>query len=87
MKSIKISNSVYMHTYLHEIQITLEEACSRSDDSSKDWFEDYSESAKLLIDGMEDHWCVALLEAIKKECETRIYEHWEEFAPENNKLK
>jgi hypothetical protein len=37
---------------------------------------------------MEDHWCIALLEAIKKECENRIYEHREEFSPKkNNKLE
>lgn len=75
-----------MHTYLHEIQITLEEAFSQADDSSSNCgYMNYKESAKSLIDGMEDHWCVALLEAIKEECEARIYEHWEQYAPENNK--
>jgi dihydroneopterin aldolase len=74
-----------MHTYLHEIDLTLEEAFSRSDDSSKNDMIDYSESAKSLIDGMEDHWCVALLEAIQKECADRIFEHWSKYNPEKNK--
>lgn len=86
MKSIRISKDTYMHTYLHEVSFTLEEAISHSEDSSSNCgFVDFKESAKALIDGMEDHWCVALLEAIKAECEARIYEHWEQYAPE--KLK
>lgn len=76
-----------MHVYLHDLNFTLEEAISQSEDSSS-YSLDFAQSAKTLIDGMEDHWCVALLEAIKKECETRIYEHWEKYTPEkNNKNK
>jgi hypothetical protein len=87
MKSIKISNQTYMHVYLHEVNFSLEEAFSQADDTSVLPLY-YEESAKLLIDSMEDHWCIALLEAIKKECENRIYEHWEEFSPKkNNKLE
>jgi hypothetical protein len=84
MKSIRIANQTYMHVYLHDIKFTLEEAISQMEDSSN-FTLDFTESAKALIDSMEDHWCVSLLEALKKECETRIYQHWEEYAPENNK--
>lgn len=87
MKSIRIGNCTYIHVYLHDVDMTLEEACSQSDDSSKSPFIDFSESAKSLIDGMEDNWCVALLEAIKEECENRIHKHWERSAPEKNNKK
>lgn len=86
MKSIKLSKDTYMHTYLHEIPLTLEEMISHAEDSSSNFISvDFKESARELIDGMEDHWCVALLEAIKNECENRINEHWKIYAPE--KLK
>lgn len=86
MESVRIAKDTYMHVYLHEVSFTLEENFSQSDDSSSNFGGiDFEKSAKTLIDGMEDHWCVALLEAIKKECDIRIHKHWEKFSPKKNK--
>jgi hypothetical protein len=43
---------------------------------------DFSESAKNLIDNLEDWWCVAFLEDLRDECSRRIKEHakWVEEA-------
>jgi len=43
---------------------------------------DFRESAKNLIDNLEDHWCVAFLEDLRDECSRRLEENakWVEEA-------
>jgi type 1 glutamine amidotransferase len=82
MKSIKLGNNTYVHVFLHQINVTLEEAVI----SSETWDgHDYEEQANQYIDALEDHHCVAFLEELHKVCAQRIVQHWEEFAP--NQLK
>ena len=79
MKSIKLGNSTYVHVFLHQIKVTLEEAVV----SSETWdIPNYEEQANQYIDALEDHHCVAFLEELHKVCAQRIVQHWEEFAPQ-----
>ena len=79
MKSIKISNNTYIHVFLHKIQVSLEEAVI----SSETWdYPDFDKMANDYIDALEDHDCVAFLEALHVVCAQRIVEHWEKFAPQ-----
>lgn len=36
---------------------------------------DFAASAKAMLDGLEDWWCVAFLEALRDECRDRIIKH------------
>lgn len=79
MKSIRLSNNTYVHIFLHHLQTTIEEAVI----ASETWtLPDYEEQANLYLDALEDHDCVAFLEALHKVSAQRIVEHWEEFAPD-----
>ena len=79
MKSIKLGNSTYVHVFLHQINVTLEEAVI----SSETWdILNYEEQANQYIDALEDNDCVAFLEELHKVCAQRIVEYWEEFAPQ-----
>ena len=78
MKSIKLSNNTYVHVFLHNIQVSLEEAVI----SSETWgLPDFEEEANKYIDALEDHDCVAFLEELHKVSAQRIVEHWEKYAP------
>lgn len=82
MKSIKLGNSTYVHVFLHNINVSLEEVVI----SSETWgLPDFEEEANKYIDALEDHDCVAFLEELHKVCAQRIIKHWEECAP--NRLK
>jgi hypothetical protein len=59
MKSIRLGNNTYVHVFLHEIRVSLEEAVV----SSETWgLPDYEEQANSYIDALEGHECVAFLE-------------------------
>ena len=50
---------------------------------------DFAESAKGLIDNLEEWWCINFLEALRDECTRRIEEdkkHSEEYIRELNKM-
>lgn len=79
MKSIKLGASTYAHVFLHNINVSLEEAVISSETYS---YPDFEEEANKYIDALEDHDCVAFLEELHKVCAQRIVEHWEKFAPE-----
>ena len=78
MKSIKLGNRTYVHVFLHDIQVSLEEAIIYNETGS---FPDYEKEANEYIDALEGHECVAFLEELHKVCAQRIVKHWEEFAP------
>ena len=79
MKSIKLGNDTYVHIFIHEISVSLEEAVI----SSETWdIPNYEEQAEQYIDALEDHYCIAFLEELHKVCARRIVEHWEEVAPQ-----
>ncbi len=79
MKSIRLSNNTYVHVFLHDIRVSLEEAVI----SSETWgVIDYEEEANKYIDALEDHDCIAFLEELHKVCAQRIVKHWEERAPQ-----
>jgi hypothetical protein len=79
MKSIRLSNNTYVHVFLHDIRVSLEEAVI----SSETWgVIDYEEEANKYIDALEEHDCIAFLEELHKVCAQRIVKHWEECAPQ-----
>lgn len=78
MKSIRLGNNTYVHIFLHEISVSLEEAVISSETEG---MPDYNKMANDYIDALEDHHCVTFLEELHKVCARRIVEHWEEFAP------
>lgn len=78
MKSIKLGSNTYVHVFLHDIRVSLEEAVIASETCS---LPDYEEEANKYIDALDDHWCVAFLEELHKVCAQRIVQHWEECAP------
>lgn len=82
MKSISLSNDIYVHVFVHEIKRSLEESILSSEQCS---FPDFEEEANKYIDALEGHECVAFLEALHKTSAQRIVEHWERFAPERLK--
>lgn len=79
MKSVKLSNNVYVHVFLHKINRTMEEFVLSSEECS---LPDYEKEAREYIDALEEHHCVAFLEALHKVSAQMIIEHWEEFAPQ-----
>lgn len=79
MKSIKLSNNVYVHVFIHEIKRSMEEFVLSSEDCS---FPDFEREAEEYIDALEEHWCVAFLEALHKVSARKIVEHWEQYAPQ-----
>ena len=79
MKSIRLGNSTYVHVFLHNISVSLEEAVIASETWS---LPDYEEEANKYIDALEEHDCVAFLEELHKVCAQRIVRHWEQFAPQ-----
>jgi len=84
MKSIRLSNNVYIHVFLHKINRSMEESILSSEECD---FPDYEKEAEEYIDALEEHWCIAFLEAIHKVSARKIVEHWEEFAPQKLKEK
>lgn len=78
MKSIKLSNNIYLHVFLHKINKSLEEAVLESEEFNAP---DYDKLAEEFIDTLEEHWCVAFLESLHKVSARKIVEHWREFAP------
>lgn len=82
MKSVKISNNMYVHVFLHKINKTLEEAVLESEEYN---MLDYDKIAEEYIEALDENYCVAFLEALHKASARKIVEHWEEFAP--NQLK
>lgn len=63
MKSIKLSNNIYLHVFLHKINKSLEEAVLESEEFNTP---DYDKLAEEFIDTLEEHWCVAFLESLLK---------------------
>ena len=57
----------------------MEEAVLSSEECD---FPDYEKEAIEYIDALEDHHCVAFLEALHKVSAQMIVEHWKEFAPQ-----
>lgn len=84
MKSIKLSNNIYLHVFLHKINKSFEESILESEEFN---MEDYDKLAEQFIDTLEDHWCVAFLESLHKISAKKIVEHWGEFAPDRLKDK
>lgn len=78
MKSIKLSNSIYLHVFLHKINKSLGEVILESEEFN---IPNYDKLAEEFIDTLEDHWCVAFLESLHKVSARKIVEHWREFAP------
>jgi hypothetical protein len=78
MKSIKISNNIYVHVFLHKINKTLEEAVLESEEYN---ILNYDKIAMEYIDALDENYCVALLEALHKISACKIVEHWEEVSP------
>jgi hypothetical protein len=78
MKSIKLSNNTYVHVFLHNINVSLEEAVISSETGS---FPDFKQMANDYIDALEDYYCIAFLEELHKATAQRIVRHWEEFSP------
>lgn len=56
---------------------------SQEDNLLNDWekFETYEDKydfmAKRFLDGLENEWCVAFLEALIRQAQIKIKEHWE----------
>ena len=61
MKSIKISNNTYVHIFLHNINISLEEGVISSEIEG---LPDFEKMAEDYIDALEDHHCVAFFGGI-----------------------
>lgn len=78
MKSIKLSNNIYLHVFLHKINRSFEEAILESEEFN---IPDYDKLAEEFIDTLEEHWCVAFLESLHRVSARKIVEHWREFAP------
>ena len=53
MKSIKLSNNIYLHVFLHKINKSLEEAVLESEEFN---IPDYDKLAEEFIDTLEEHW-------------------------------
>lgn len=79
MKSIKLDNQTYVHVFVHEVPLSLEEAILISEELPEN---KYEQQAKDLIDALEGHECVAFLEALHKVSAQRIVKHWRKYAPE-----
>ena len=79
MKSIRLSNNVYVHVFLHKIDRTMEEFILSSEELD---LPDYEKEAREYVNALEDHHCVAFLEALHKVSAQMIVEHWREFAPQ-----
>ena len=84
MKSIKISNNTYVHVYLHNINVSLEEAVISSETEG---LPNFRKMAEDYINALEDHDCVAFLEELHKASARRIVQHWEEFSPKQLKTE
>ena len=78
MKSIKLSNNIYLHVFLHKINRSFEEAVLESEEFN---IPNYDKLAEEFIDTLEDNYCVAFLESLHKVSAQKIVEHWREFAP------
>ena len=79
MKSVKLSNNIYVHIFLHEINKSIEESVLESEELL---YPDFDKIAEEYIDALEGHDCVAFLEALHKVSARKIVEHWEQFAPQ-----
>jgi hypothetical protein len=77
MKSIRISNDVYLHIYTHNLKLDLLEVCDISDDIPIS----YNKIAKDFLDSFDDESCVQLWDDLAIECMKRIVEHWSKYAP------
>lgn len=84
MKSIKLSNNIYVHVFLHEINRSMEEFVLSSEECD---LPNYEKEAEEYINALDEHWCVAFLEALHKVSARKIVKHWEEFAPQKLKEK
>lgn len=80
MKSIRLDHSTYVHVFIHELKPSLEEQILYYE--SEPGPPSYTQLAEELLDALDDHECVALLEALHEVSARRIVEHWEEFAPQ-----
>lgn len=78
MKSIKLSNNLYLHVFLHKINKSLEEAVLESEEFNT---LDYDKLAEEFIDTLEENYCVSFLESLHKVSAQKIIEHWRKFAP------
>lgn len=84
MKSIRLSNNVYVDVLLHELRISLAENIISSEVLGPP---DFKKQANKYIDALGDHYCVAFLEELHKVCAQRIVKHWEEVSPDQLKNK
>ena len=80
MKSIRLDHSTYVHVFIHELKPSLEEQILYYE--SEPGPPSYTQLAEELLDALDDHECVALLEALHEVSARRIVEHQEEFAPQ-----
>lgn len=80
MKSIRLDHRTYVHVFIHELQPSLEEQILYYE--SEPGPPSYIQLAEELLDALDGHECVALLEALHEVSARRIVEHWEEFAPQ-----
>ncbi len=64
--------------FLNKINRSMEEAVLSSEELN---LPDYEKEAREYIDALEDHHCVAFLEALHKISAQMIVKHWEKFAP------
>lgn len=84
MKSIRLSNDVYVHVFLHELRISFAENVISSETCGPP---NFKKEANKYIDALGDHYCVAFLEELHKVCAQRIVKHWEEISPDQLKNK
>lgn len=84
MKSIRLSNDVYVHVFLHELRISFAENIISSETCEPP---DFKKEANKYIDALGEHYCVAFLEELHKVCAERIIKHWKEVSPDKLKDK
>lgn len=84
MKSVKITNNIYAHIFLHKISKSMEEIILESEEFA---IPDYDKIAEEYIDALDENYCVAFLESLHKVSARKIIEHWKEFSPDQLKNK
>ena len=91
MKSIKLDYQTYIHVFVKNIPLDLDEVILLSEESlnetTKDFENKYIKQANDYIDALEGHECVAFLEAPHKVSAQRIVEHWNKYSPQRLKEK
>jgi hypothetical protein len=72
--------------FIYENTKDLDLIAMASDDEGEG-FPDFNKTAKEIIDGLDDWWCVSLLEALHEEIEKTVVRHWNEYEESKSRLK